>query len=151
MSEHIAAEPLLILHVEDNPAHAELVCRSLETHRIANRLIQLSDGEAALEYLFEDKDSDQASDNPTPHVIILDLRLPRIGGLEVLKRIRASAKYEGIAIVVLTTSAAEQDVAKAYEYRANSYLVKPLDFVTFSKMMDDCGFYWMAWNKKPAI
>ena len=127
MSEHTAAEPLLILHVEDNPAHAELVRRSLETHRIANRLIQLNDGEAALEYLFKRKDGGQASDNPVPHVIILDLRLPGPDGLEICRAVRRERAYQ--PILMLTSKSAELDRVLGLETGADDYLTKPFSML----------------------
>ncbi len=142
-----AGEPLRILLVEDNKAHAEMVIRSFETNRIANTIKHVTDGEQALDYLhhkglYSDIDS-------YPHVVLLDLRLPRIDGLEVLEKIKTSEKLKIIPVVILTTSAADTDVAKAYKFHANSYLVKPIDFDNFTNMMDDLGYYWLAWNHKP--
>ena len=142
-------EPLTILFVEDNPDHAELVMRSFEDHRVANRIFHLPDGEAAIEYLFRRGDYAEPSISPRPHVILLDLRLPKVDGLEILKIIRSSDDLRTIPVVILTTSHAEMDVSRAYEYHANSYLVKPLDFEKFTKLMDDLGFYWLGWNHYP--
>lgn len=141
--------PFLILLVEDNPAHAELVKRSLEGHEVANRIVHISDGETALNYLFRRGEFADPEKSPRPHVVLLDLRLPRIDGLEILKEIRTSAELERLPVVVLTTSEAERDAAKAYEYHANSFLVKPLDFDKFFHLMDDLGFYWLKWNYYP--
>ena len=142
-------EPLTILFVEDNPDHAELVMRSFEDHRVANRIFHLPDGEAAVDYLFRRGDYAEPSISPRPHVILLDLRLPKVDGLEILKIIRSSDDLRTIPVVILTTSHAEMDVSRAYEYHANSYLVKPLDFEKFTKLMDDLGFYWLGWNHYP--
>ncbi|MEE8392140.1 MAG: response regulator, partial [Anaerolineae bacterium] len=87
--------------------------------------------------------------SPQPHVILLDLRLPRIDGLDVLQEIKADEELRRIPVVVLTTSEAENDLAQAYEYHANSYLVKPVDFGKFTQLMDDLGFYWLGWNRQP--
>jgi CheY-like chemotaxis protein len=87
--------------------------------------------------------------SPRPHVVLLDLRLPRIDGLEVLREIRTSAGLEKLPVVILTTSEAEIDAARAYEYHANSFLVKPLDFDKFIRLMEDLGFYWLKWNYYP--
>jgi CheY-like chemotaxis protein len=149
MISHPPEEPLLILLVEDNPAHAELVKRSLEDHRVPNRVVHLADGEAALHYLLRQGRFADPAASPRPHLVLLDLRLPRIDGLEVLRRIRTDAELERLPVVVLTTSEAEQDVAKAYEFRANSYLVKPVDFERFARLMGDLGFYWLKWNYYP--
>ncbi len=142
-------EPLTILFVEDNPDHAELVMRSFEDHRVANRIFHLPDGEAALDYLFRRGGFTEPVKSPRPHVILLDLRLPKVDGLEILKIIRDSKDLRTIPVVILTTSHAEMDVSRAYEYHANSYLVKPLDFEKFTKLMDDLGFYWLGWNHYP--
>ncbi len=142
-------EPLTILFVEDNPDHAELVMRSFEDHRVANTIFHLPDGEAALDFLFRRGSYADPGTSPRPHVILLDLRLPKVDGLEILKIIRDSEDLRTIPVVILTTSHAEMDVSRAYEYHANSYLVKPLDFEKFTKLMDDLGFYWLGWNHYP--
>ena len=142
-------EPLQILLVEDNTAHAELVMLSLEDQALANKVHHVKDGEEALDFLFHRGQYSDIEAYPSPHVVLLDLRLPKVDGLEVLKQIRLSDATKMLPVVVLTTSAAEADVARAYEYHANSYLVKPLDFEQFSKLMKDLGFYWLAWNHYP--
>lgn len=142
-------EALNILLVEDNVDHAELVMRSFEEHRVANQIYHITNGEEALEYLFRQGAYTDPSRSPRPHVILLDLRLPRIDGLEILEVIRSSPEIANIPVVVLTTSQAEQDVARAYSEHVNSYLVKPVDFNNFTRMMEDLGFYWLAWNHYP--
>ena len=142
-------EPLVILLVEDNSAHAELIMRSFEVQRVANQIYHVCDGEAALDYLFRRGNFSDPKTSPDPHVVLLDLRLPKVDGLEVLKQIRLSEKKKKLPVVILTTSNGESDVAKAYEYHANSYLVKPLDFDKFSKLMSDLGYYWLGWNYYP--
>lgn len=143
------SELFTILLVEDNPAHAELVLRSFEDHRIANRIIHLSDGETALDYLFRRSPFLNAEESPRPHVIFLDLRLPRMDGLEVLQEIRASEDLHRLPVVILTTSEAERDVSRAYEHHTNSYVVKPLNFEGFTELMEDLGQYWLGWNSYP--
>ncbi len=145
----INGEPVTVLLVEDNEAHAELVIRSFEEHRIANKIYHVADGEKALDYLFRRGDYADPEKSPVPHVILLDLRLPKIDGLEVLKEIKSSKELDKLPTVIFTTSNAEIDVATAYEYRANSYLVKPVNFEKFSKLLNDIGFYWLAWNYYP--
>jgi CheY-like chemotaxis protein len=142
-------EPLTILLVEDNADHAELVRRNLADCRIANRLFHVEDGEAALDFLHGRGDYADPKRFPRPHLVLMDLRLPRIGGLEVLKEIKSHPQLHLIPVVVLTTSDAERDVALAYEHHANSYLTKPVDFGRFSELLKDLGFYWLAWNKHP--
>ena len=142
-------EASVILLIEDNPAHAELIRRNFETHRIANRLIHVTDGEAALDYLFRRGAYADSTRSPRPHLILLDLRLPKIDGLEVLKEIKTSQELRSIPVVILTTSEAEQDVACAYQHYVNSYLVKPVDFHQFTELMEELGVYWLAWNYDP--
>jgi CheY-like chemotaxis protein len=147
----MVGEPILVMLVEDNIDHAELVIRTLEEHRIANRVRHFLDGQSALDYLFRRGDFSSHADNPRPHVILLDLRLPRVDGIDVLKAIKESEELKAIPVVVLTTSEAEKDVARAYYNHANSYLVKPVGFEEFKKLMDDLGFYWLSWNTNPKI
>ncbi len=150
MTDHkINGEPVTVLLVEDNAAHAELVIRSFEDHRITNRIHHVSDGEEAIDYLFRRGDYADPAKSPLPHMVILDLRLPKIDGLEVLKEIKSVKELEKIPTVIFTTSSAELDVAKAYKCHANSYLVKPVNFERFNQLMDDIGFYWLAWNHHP--
>lgn len=142
-------EALLIMLVEDNADHAELVIRTLENHRIANRIKHFTDGQTALDYLLRRNGYTDPDASPRPHIILLDLRLPRVDGLEVLRSIKQEEELKGIPVIILTTSEAEKDVARAYDNHANSYLVKPVGFEDFSKLMDDLGFYWLGWNAHP--
>ena len=148
-SDQAAEESFTILLIEDNTAHAELVMRSFAEHRVANRVIHVCDGEAALDYCFRRGMYADPETSPRPQVILLDLRLPKIDGLEVLREIRASEAIGTVPVVILTTSEVERDVAEAYAQGANSYLVKPLDFTKFTQLMDDLGFYWLGWNHYP--
>jgi CheY-like chemotaxis protein len=140
-------EPLVILLVEDNPDHTELIIRNFKNHRVANKINHVPDGESALNYLFRRENYADPMKSPRPHVILLDLRLPKIDGLEVLKEIRNAGELRRIPVVILTTSTAESDMSMAYNNHANSYLVKPVDFEKFTQLMDDLGFYWLAWNR----
>ena len=144
-------EPISILLVEDNPAHAELVMRSFEDNEVANKIYHVNDGEKAINYLLRRKEYSDENTSPRPQVILLDLRIPKIDGLEVLSTIKSSEEVSDIPVVILTTSAAELDVAKAYKFHANSYMVKPADFETFSEMMKELGYYWLAWNHQNAL
>lgn len=144
-------EPILVMLVEDNVDHAELVIRTLEEHRIANRVRHFLDGQSALDYLFQRGEFSDPASAPHPHVILLDLRLPRVDGIDVLRAIKEDDALKTIPVVILTTSEAEKDVAKAYYNHANSYLVKPVGFEEFKKLMDDLGFYWLGWNTHPQI
>lgn len=145
----ISGEPLKVLLVEDEPAHARLVIRGFEDHRVANVVYHVSDGEAALSFLFRRGEYAEPEKSPRPHIVLLDLRLPKVDGLEVLRQIKRSEQVREIPTVILTTSDSETDVAKAYKYHANSYLVKPLDFAKFAQLINDLGFYWLSWNCHP--
>ncbi len=142
-------EPIVILLVEDDLGHAEIVRRNFAKSRIANRLMHVEDGQAALDYLFRRNDFTDPDKSPRPGIMLLDLRLPKVDGLEVLKTVKADTDLSTIPVVILTTSAAEKDVAMAYENRANSYLVKPVNFLHFTDMMESLGYYWLAWNQRP--
>ena len=141
--------PVVILLVEDDPAHAEIVRRNFEKSRVANRLIHVADGQAAIDYLYRKEAFADPLASPRPGVILLDLRLPKVDGLEVLKTIKSDPGLATIPVVVLTTSAAEADMVKAYDLHANSYLVKPVDFPQFVALLDTLGYYWLAWNERP--
>ncbi len=123
--------------------------RNFQENHLANRVIHLTDGEAALHYLFRrGKYTDPAS-SPTPHLILLDLRLPKINGLVLLRQIKEAERLRRISVVILTTSEAESDLAAAYDNRTNSYLVKPVDYARFIQLIRDLKFYWLAWNRHP--
>jgi len=141
------AEPITILLVEDEPAHAEIVRRNFETIGVTNSLKYVSDGEAALDYLYRNNSFSDPASSPRPGLILLDLRLPKVDGLQVLKTIKADPALKNIPVVVLSTSASEADIATAYTNNANSYLVKPVDFTQFSELLEALGTYWMVWNR----
>ena len=145
----IKGEPISILLVEDDPAHAEIVRRNLADFRVANRIYHVADGQAALDYLFHQGAYADPETSPRPHLVLLDLRLPKVDGQEVLRRIKEDADLRRIPTVVLTTSAAELDMVRAYSHGAGSYLVKPVGFEQFSRLMEAFGFYWLAWNQFP--
>lgn len=144
----IRGEPVVILLVEDDQAHAEIIRRNMEVFHIANQLEHVCDGQAALDYL-RGQGPWSGRQPPRPHVILLDLRLPRIDGLEVLRTIKADNRLSSIPVVVLTTSDAEADVTRAYDSHVNSYLVKPLDLDQFVNLINSLGYYWLAWNRHP--
>jgi CheY-like chemotaxis protein len=144
-------EPVLVMLIEDNVDHAELVLRTLEEHHIANTVRHFLDGQAALDYLYRRGEYSNLTETELPHVILLDLRLPGVDGMDVLKTIKEDPDLKSIPVVVLTTSEAEKDVAKAYYNHANSYLVKPVGFEDFKKLMEDLGFYWLGWNTNPEV
>jgi CheY-like chemotaxis protein len=140
---------LVILLVEDNRDHAELVIRNLERHRVASAIIHVEDGAEAMDYLQNRGKYADAQEFQRPNLILLDLRLPKIDGLTVLQMVKDDEFLRSIPVVVLTSSHAEADVNSAYLRRANSYIVKPLDFQKFAQLMNDLGFYWLSWNVNP--
>ena len=142
-------EPIVILLVEDDPAHAEIVRRNFAQSRLANRLMHVADGQAALDYLYRRAEFQDEAQFPRPGLILLDLRLPKVDGLDVLRTVKSDADLRCIPVVILTTSAAEADLVKAYDNHANSYLVKPVDFAQFVRLMESLGYYWLAWNTLP--
>jgi CheY-like chemotaxis protein len=144
-------DPLHILLVEDNEAHAELVIRGMRDHLMANKIHHVADGEQALDYVFGRGAYADPVQNPRPNLVLLDLRLPRVDGLEVLRIIKTTPSLLRIPVVVLTSSDAKHDIATSYDCHANSYVVKPLDFKTFTKLMKDLGSYWLGWNVKPPV
>ena len=144
-------EPVLVMLIEDNADHAELIIRTLEEHKIANQVRHFFDGQTALDYLFQRGEFSDPAKNVRPQVILLDLRLPRVDGIDVLKAIKTDENLKCIPVVILTTSEAEKDVAKAYSHHANSYLVKPVGFEEFNQLMENLGFYWLSWNTNPKV
>lgn len=136
-----------VLLVEDDAAHAEITRRNLEaTHSAGRRVVHVSDGQAALDYLRHEGDFLDGS-APMPDLVLLDLRLPKVSGLEVLRQVKDDPRLRAIPVVVLTTSRAATDVLAAYEQGANSYLVKPLDPPQFAQLMAAFGTYWLEWNE----
>lgn len=140
-------EPIVILLAEDDAAHAEIVRRNMERSRVANKLEHVADGQDALDYLYRRHAYSDPERSPRPGLILLDLRMPRVDGLQVLKTVKNDPDFVRIPVVVLTTSAAETDIARAYDCHANSYLVKPFDFNKFSELLAVFGYYWLAWNR----
>ena len=140
------AEPNLVMLVEDNVDHAELVIRTLEEHRIANKVRHFLDGQSALDFLHHRGEYSGVETAPRPQIILLDLRLPRVDGIDVLKTIKEDDALKTIPVIILTTSEAEKDVLRAYNNHANSYLVKPVGYPEFKKLMDDLMNYWLGWN-----
>ena len=145
----LTGKPIHILLVEDDPAHAEIVRRNLSDFRVANTITHREDGQAALDYLHRAEGSPSGPEQPLPDLILLDLRLPKVDGLEVLRRLKADPELRRIPTVILTTSKTEQDMLAAYDHGAGSYLVKPVDFHKFTELLETFGFYWLAWNQYP--
>ncbi len=137
-----------ILLVEDNDDDVMLTKRALQRNNIANQLIVMGDGVAALEYL--QRAADPAHGKPRlPTLILLDLKLPRMDGLELLQRMRADPRLRRQPVVILTSSSEEQDIARSYDSGANSYIRKPVDFEQFSAAIRQLGLYWLVLNESP--
>ena len=139
-----------ILLVEDDDDHAEIVARGLADDTGEHLLHRVPDGESALDYLFRRGEYADPERSPKPNLVLLDLRLPRMDGAEVLKVIKESRELRHIPVVVLSTSAADRDLTNAYAYHANSYLVKPGDFATLARLMKSLRCYWLTWNQNPS-
>lgn len=144
-------QELEILLVEDNPNDAELTIRALKKHKLANQLVHVRDGQEALDFLFaEGKYSDRQA-HEKPRVMFLDLKMPKLSGIEVLRIIKSDERTRRIPVVVLTSSNEDPDLQACYDLGANSYVVKPVEFDTFIKAVSDLGMYWMILNKSPMI
>ena len=138
-----------ILLVEDNPEDAELTLRALKKHNLANKIFVVNDGEEALDFIFTKGKFAGRSDNREPRVILLDLKLPKVSGLEVLEKIKADKIKRLIPVVVLTSSKEERDIVESYRLGVNSYIVKPVDFEKFVEAVKDLGLYWLLLNQTP--
>ncbi len=139
----------IILMVEDNPSDVKLTRRALEQSRITNRLIVAEDGVEALDYLFATGASTGRDVADLPSLVLLDLKLPKVDGLEVLRRIRADVRTRRLPVVILTSSQAEQDIIASYDLGANSYIRKPVDFNQFAEAVRHLGLYWLVLNEPP--
>lgn len=135
-----------VLLVEDNPDDQALILRSLKKNNISNKIIVMNDGVEALEYLFSTGPF-EGQKRPSPVVILLDISMPRLNGLQVLERVRADPDTKHIPVVILTSSTEEQDIATSYDLGVNSYVPKPVDFEEFTAAVARVGLYWMLTNK----
>ena len=138
-----------ILLVEDNPNDVELTLRALKKHNITNNVHVVKDGAEALEYIFATGAYASRDINHNPKVILLDLKLPKVDGIEVLRRIKSDGRTKVIPVVVLTSSKEERDLVQSYKLGANSYITKPVDFESFVKSVAELGLYWLLLNQPP--
>jgi two-component system response regulator len=141
-------EPLILL-VEDRDDDVQLTLRALQKHRVANRVEVAVNGADALDYLFCRGDHADRDKDDMPHLVLLDLKLPKVGGLEVLAEIRKHARTRRLPVVVLTSSTTEVDLAACYDLGVNSYIRKPIDFNQFIEAVETLGLYWLLINEQP--
>jgi CheY-like chemotaxis protein len=135
-----------ILVVEDNPDHVELILKALRNNNVLNEVYVVTSGEEATDFLHQ---QGAHVDKPRPGLILLDIKLPGMDGIEFLRRVKADPKFQSIPIVVLTTSGSEEEIAESYRCGANSYIVKPVDFEQFIKVIKELKLYWMVVNSLP--
>ena len=140
-------EDVMILLVEDNPDDVELTLRAFEKHNLVNEITVARDGEEALDIIFQRKE--EYVERARPDLILLDLNLPKVGGLEILQRIKGDPKKKLIPVIVLTSSMEEKDLVESYRLGVNSYLRKPVDFDKFTEVVRQVGMYWLLLNEPP--
>ena len=138
-----------ILYAEDNARDAELTIRALKQGGLANALLWVKDGQQALDFLFRQGEY-SARQNTVPRLVLLDLKMPRVDGIEVLKAIRADERTKHIPVVIMTSSQEENDVVRSYAFGVNSYVVKPVDFTAMTELARHAGYYWLVVNKAPS-
>lgn len=138
-----------ILLVEDNPNDADLTIRELKKHNLANKLAWVKDGEEALDFIFGEGSFAERDSKYKPKVVFLDLKLPKIDGIEVLKEIRSREATKLLPLVILSSSREDQDIIKSYNLGVNSYIVKPVEFEDFSRAIREIGYYWVVSNQQP--
>jgi two-component system response regulator len=138
-----------IVLIEDNPFEAELAIRSLKKYNFANNLLHIDDGAEALDFIYGRGKYVGEDLSRKPKLILLDIKLPKIDGIEILRQLKANEKTRTIPVVMLTSSQENQDIKKCYELGANSYIVKPVDFDSFAKAVAELGMYWMLLNNPP--
>jgi two-component system response regulator len=141
----------IILLVEDNQDDEELAVLAYERSRIANRMVVVRDGQEALDYLFGTAANGGKDAQVLPQLVLLDLKLPKVGGLEVLRRLRADPRTRRLPVVVLTSSKEEQDLLESYDCGANSYVRKPVDFARFAEAIHQLQLYWLVLNEQPSV
>jgi CheY-like chemotaxis protein len=140
-----------ILLVEDNPRDAELTLRALRKRNLANNVVHVQDGQEALDFLFGVGMHAGRDASAQPRLVMLDLKLPKIDGIEVLRQIRENPMTRLLPVVVMTSSREDRDVVEAYNLRVNSYIVKPVEFENFCEAVSNVGFYWLLLNQPPIL
>ena len=143
-------EQVNILLVEDSPLDAELTIRALKDGKLANTVDWVKDGQQALDYLFHEGSYAGRAGN-MPQLVLLDLKMPRVSGIEVLRIVKADPRTRKIPVVVMTSSQEERDIAESYDLGVNSYVVKPVDFTAMTNLARQAGYYWLAINQPPVM
>lgn len=139
--------PVQIVLIEDNRFEAELAIKALEKNNLANMVLHIDDSEEALDFIFCRGKYGERKNIPHPKLILVDLKLPKIDGLQILKEIKSNPSTKAIPVVILTSSQEERDIVESYNLGANSYIVKPVNFESFAKAVADLGFYWLLLNQ----
>ncbi len=143
------SEPIEILLVEDNPNDLELTLHALEKHNVANKVHVVRDGEEALDFLFcRGAFSSRTFESP-PKVVLLDLKLPKVDGLEILRAVKSDPRTKAVPVVVMTSSKQQRDLVDSYHLGVNSYIQKPINFTEFQEVIRQLGYYWLAINQPP--
>jgi two-component system response regulator len=138
-----------ILLVEDNMYDAEMTIRALKKVNLSNKLVHVQDGEEAINFLFGKEQYAGRDINNTPKVVLLDIKMPKVDGIEVLKHIKSNEATRMVPVVIMTSSKEEQDIVASYSLGVNSYIVKPVDFESFAKAVSELGLYWLLTNEAP--
>lgn len=136
-----------IVLIEDNLNDAELITRTLDKNNVGNRLFHLADGEDALNFLFGEGPYSPRKDSKKPHVILLDLGLPKLSGIEVLRKLKNDSRTQHIPVIILSASSSAKDILESYQIGVNGYIIKPVTFADFAKTLADIGFNWLLVNK----
>jgi two-component system response regulator len=147
----ISFDPVEILIVEDNPSDAELTIRALKKSNLANHIFVVENGEEALDFIFSKGQFSDRDKSKSLKVIFLDLKLPKISGLEVLKAVKSNESTKMLPVVIITSSKEDPDIIEAYNLGANSYVVKPVDFDSFVHSINSTGLYWLLINVPPKV
>ncbi|HEX2123219.1 MAG TPA: response regulator [Thermoanaerobaculia bacterium] len=140
-------QPVEILFVEDNPHDVEMTMRALRKHNLVNRMLHVGDGAAALDYLFARGAYEGRNIEEIPRAVFLDLKLPKVDGIEVLRAIKSDERLREVPVVIITSSAEERDRVESYRLGVNSYIVKPIVFESFARTIAEVGYYWVAVNR----
>jgi CheY-like chemotaxis protein len=140
-----------ILLAEDNPEDAEITIRALKKVNLANHLVHVEDGQEALDFLFAEGQFSDRTNSGQPRLILLDIKMPKVDGIEVLKRIKADDATRFIPVVIMTSSSEERDMIESYDLGVNSYVVKPVEFNQFVKAVGELGLYWLLINRLPPV